>query len=843
MNLKVRRGTLLGSTIAAALGVAGVLAPPATAMSSGSGPLSPRLAELVKPSVRSKSAAKQAAMLSVAPSGPGSLLRQGDRLLVDVRFERGAAGSLEALRAAGGRIVTVSRRYQTVTVAAAPASLRAVAAVPRVQGVTEILAPVVYAAGSATSALPSATTCEGGAAVSEGVGQLHVGEARQEFGVNGSGVTVGALSDSFNTANKTVTGDQPIATHAAEDEASGDLPGPANPCSGEQTPVRVLEDYAAGPGEEESSDEGRAMLQTVHDVAPDASLAFATAYGGEEFFAHNIERLAMPVSAGGAGAQVITDDVAYFEEPFFQDGPVAGAINRVTSTGIEYFTAAGNDNIFDAMGREIASWEAPRFRDSGSCPAALAANPELGDPTHCMQFGSSPTDNTFGITVGAGASLTVDLQWAEPWYGVHTDLDAFLLNSAGKPIEEEIEPGKDVPVGSYGDNITTQKPVEVFQWENNSESSQEVELAINHCFGKLCNEQAEETLMPRLKFALLENGGGVSGTQYPTSSEGDTVGPTIFGHRGAASAITVGAERFDDDSAPEEYSSRGPVTHYFGPVSGTTPAPELPAPETIAKPNLVATDCGVTTFFASFEEGVWRYCGTSAAAPHAAGVAALMLQANPSLTVAQGRAALAATAQPVGTFGPNAVGAGLVDAFGAVARVALPPTITFTQTPKAISRDRRPTIAFSANRPVGFSCSLDGSAPQACSSPYIPSTPLAEGRQRFEVSGADIAGHVGSSSVSFAVETKPPKAFFAKHPLKLIRTHKRKARETFRFASNQSGVTFICAVDRGRFHRCGAKLSRWFGSGKHAVRVKARDAAGNVDPTPAVFRFRVVQVS
>jgi hypothetical protein len=841
MNRKMGRGSRLGWTIAAALGVAGVLAAPAAAMSSGSGPLSPRLAELVKPSVRSKSPAKQAAMLSVAPSGPGSLLREGDRVLVNVRFERGAAASLEALRAAGGRIVTASRRYQTVTVAAAPASLRAVAAVPRVQGVTEILAPIVYAAGSATSALTSATTCEGGAAVSEGVGQLHVGEARQEFGVNGSGVTVGALLDSFNTATKATTGEQPIATHAAEDEASGDLPGPANPCSGQQTPVRVLEDYAAGPGEEESTDEGRAMLQTVHDVAPDASLAFATAFGGEEAFAHNIERLAKPVSAGGAGAQVIADDVAYFEEPFFQDGPVAGAINRVTSTGVEYFTAAGNDNIFDAMGREIASWEAPAFRDSGSCPAVLSSKPELGDPTHCMQFGSSPTDNTFGITVEAGATLTVDLQWAEPWYGVRTDLDAFLLNSAGEPIEEEVGPGESVPVGGYGDNIKTQKPVEVFQWENKTHSSQEVELAINHCFGT-CNPEASETLTPRLKFALLENGGGVTETQYPTSSEGSTVGPTIFGHSGAASAVTVGAERFDDDSAPEAYSSRGPVTHYFGPVSGTTPAPELPAPETISKPNLVATDCAVTTFFASLEEGVWRYCGTSAAAPHAAGVAALMLQSNPSLTVAQARAALAATAQPVGTFGPNAVGSGLVDAFGAVARVALPPTITFTQTPEAVSRNRSPTIAFTANRPVGFLCSLDGSAPQACSSPYTPA-PLAEGRHRFEVSGADIAGHVGSSSVSFAVEAKPPDTFFARHPHKLIRTHKGKVRETFRFASNQSGVTFICAVDRGRFHRCGAKLSRWFGSGKHAVRVKARDAAGNVDPTPAVFRFRVVRAS
>ncbi len=836
MILRVGRGRLLGWSIAAALGAAGVLAAPATAMSSGS--LSPRLAELAKSSVRSKPPAKQAAMLSVAPSGPGSLLREGDRVLVNVRFGRGAAAGLEALRAAGGRIVTVSRRYQTVTVAAAPASLRAVAAVPRVQGVSEILSPIVYAAGGATSALSSTTTCEGGAAVSEGVGQLHVGEARQEFGVNGSGVTVGALSDSFNTATMAVTGNQAIATHAAEDEASGDLPGPVNPCSGQQTPVRVLEDFAGGSEEEETTDEGRAMLQTVHDVAPGASLAFATAYGGEDAFAQNIERLAKPVSAGGAGAKVIADDVAYFEEPFFQDGPVADAISRVTAAGVDYFTAAGNDNLLDATGREIGSWEAPEFHDSGSCPKALEAITEVGSPTHCMQFGSNPADNTFGITVKRGATLTVDLQWAEPWNGVHTDLDAFLLNSAGEPIKEE---GGEV-VGSYGDNIKTQKPVEVFQWENKTKSTQEVELAINHCFGELCNEKAEETLMPRLKLALLENGGGVSETQYPTSTGGDTVGPTIFGHSGAASAITVGAERFDDSSAPEEYSSRGPVTHYFGPASGPAPAPELPAPETVSKPDVVATDCGVTTFFASFEEGVWRYCGTSAAAPHAAGVAALMLQSNPSLTVAQARSALAATAQPVGTFGPNAVGAGLVDAFGAVARIALPPTITITGPPQAVSPNRRPTIAFTANRPVGFSCSLDGSVPQACTSPFVPATPLVDGNHRFEVSGADIAGHIGSSAVSFTVNTNRPDTFFVKHPHKLIATHKRRVRETFRFGSNESGVTFICRVDRGRFHRCRVRFSRWFGIGKHTIQVKARDSAGNLDPSPAIFHFRVKRV-
>ena len=493
MKLRAGRGSLLGWSIAAALGAAGVLAAPATAMSSGSGTLSPRLAELAKPSVRARPPAKQAAMLSVAPSGPGSLLREGDRVLVNVRFERGAAASLEALRAAGGRIVTVSRRYQTVTVAAAPASLRAVAAVPGVQGVTEILAPIVYGADGAASALPSATTCEGGSAVSEGVGQLHVGEARQEFGVNGSGVTVGALSDSFNTATKAVTGNQPIATHAAEDEASGDLPGAANPCAGQQTPVRVIEDYAGVSGEEESTDEGRAMLQTAHDVAPGASLAFATAFPSEEAFARNIERLAKPVSEGGAGAQVIADDVAYFEEPFFQDGPVAGAISRVTAAGVEYFTAAGNDNLLDAMGREIASWEAPEFRDSGMCPEALKAITRLGgDALYAIRVQTGPKTPLASRSkeVPPSPSTCSGRNLGTASRQIST---CILLNKKGEPIEEE----KNVPVGSYGDNIDvkggTGKPVEVFQWENKTKSTQEVELAINHCLGEPCNKEAKET--------------------------------------------------------------------------------------------------------------------------------------------------------------------------------------------------------------------------------------------------------------------------------------------------------------------------------------------------------------
>src|SRR6202023_2448560 len=97
------------------------------------------------------------------------------------------------------------------------------------------------------------------------------------------------------------------------------------------------------PTQQPFGDEGRAMLQIVHDVAPGASLAFYTADNGEADFAAGIGKLAAAVSAGGAGARVIADDVGYFDEPFFQDGIVAQAIDAAEANGVAYFSSAGND--------------------------------------------------------------------------------------------------------------------------------------------------------------------------------------------------------------------------------------------------------------------------------------------------------------------------------------------------------------------------------------------------------------------------------------------------------------------------------------------------------------------
>ena len=101
---------------------------------------------------------------------------------------------------------------------------------------------------------------------------------------------MGILSDSFDVATEAADGSGPVATHAKADVISGDLTGPSGTCIGQQAAVKVLAEGPAGVGE----DEGRAMLQIVHDVAPHASLAFATAFDSEESFAHNIEALARP---------------------------------------------------------------------------------------------------------------------------------------------------------------------------------------------------------------------------------------------------------------------------------------------------------------------------------------------------------------------------------------------------------------------------------------------------------------------------------------------------------------------------------------------------------------------
>jgi hypothetical protein len=721
--------------------------------SAAAGTLSAPLKELAEPAVSAQPAAAQARNLGLPAEGPGSLVRDGGRVLVTARIVAGVTAAFAQLRQAGARVVSSSAETETATLSVPPPRLPELAADPGVRAVWQVRAPLVYTSGG---------QCEGGAAISEGLAQLQVDDARAAFELRGSGETIGVLSDSYDVAE--------AATTARGDLLSGDLPGPAGTCSGQQLPVDVL---AEGPAD--GGDEGRAMLQIVHDLAPHADLAFATAFESEESFAQNIEALARPVSEGGAGAGVIADDVAWFEEPFFQDGPIAAAVNKVTADGITYLSAAGNDNLFDGSGNRIASWEAPSFRDSGDCPAPLA------NGSHCMDFNpGGGSDDTFGITVDPHETLTVDLQWAEPWNGVATNLDAYLLSGSGAQVLTK----------STEANLSTQRPVEILQWVNGAGSAQTVQLAINRRVGAT----------PRLKFILLQNGGGVRATEYPKSSGGDVVGPAVFGHAGAESAIAVAAVPYDDSTRVERYSSRGPVTHLFGPVEGSVPALPFGVPQVIPKPDLAATDCGVTTFFAFLQAGRWRFCGTSAAAPHAAAVAALVRQAKPTLPSQQVRGTLEETAAPVGSFPADAAGAGLVDAFAAIS--SLPGPVEGGDGPSE-PVPALETTSGSAGVQTPPQSSPPATEPLPTPTPAIPTTTI------------------------------------LKRPAALVRTGTRSVRLVFRFGSDQAGATFLCKVDRRPYRDCAARFVRRYRLGRHLLKVRAKGRTGALDPTPAVVRFRV----
>src|SRR3954449_8881240 len=215
----VRRAALItgGASTALAMGlllpgIAGA-GPTLTKSPPGAAPagaLSVRLATLAGPDLRSASAARQADRLSLPARGAGSLMRAGSDFVVDVRAHNTSDRLRRGLRASGARILAVSGRYRTVTVAVAANDLRRVAAVPGVQAVTEELTPMTSGTSPGGGAVTSATCT--GSRTSEGDVQLQASAARDSYGVSGAGVKVGVLSDSFDR-------DISAPTHASNDVA------------------------------------------------------------------------------------------------------------------------------------------------------------------------------------------------------------------------------------------------------------------------------------------------------------------------------------------------------------------------------------------------------------------------------------------------------------------------------------------------------------------------------------------------------------------------------------------------------------------------------------------------
>ncbi|MCL5996833.1 MAG: S8 family serine peptidase [Chloroflexi bacterium] len=605
-------------------------------VSKSSGKLTSRLEALAQsPTLRSADAQTQAQILSLPAQGPGSLLKDDrGRLLVYIRTGDLSASNLQTLANAGATVVHVAQAYGVMTALVDATDLNTLAGLQSVQSIQEEYTPgytgqPIHVEPQQVNDRNTNAPQACGAQTSEGDTQLNAATARTNHSVDGSGVKVGVLSDSYDRKATAVT-------HAANDIASGDLPGAGNPCS-HLTAVSVIsESISTSVG-----DEGRAMLQIVHDLVPGATLGFASAWNGLYQFADNIRNLRT------WGANVIVDDIYYYAEPLFQDGPVAVAISDVVGLGAMYFTSAGNHNYLLGT-NNIGSYEAPAYRPT-TCPTGLPAY-----ETSCHDFNpGAGVDNASSVTLASGGYLLLTFQWAQPWFGVATDLDIYVLDSSNTAVAY-----------SESNNLTTQRPFEILDVQNSTGSTQTYRIVIGRYTAGGGN-----TGTPRIKYILDQSSSGVQSVEYPASSGGDIVGPTVGGHSASPHALSVAAAPYNNDNAPESFSSLGPAAHYFGPVIGATPATAI-SPLALQQPDFTATDGGCNTFFGSFSSGCYRFYGTSAAAPHAAAVAALMKQKANQMSIALNQSnvkmVLQSTARTMSGGTINSVGAGLIDADAAV---------------------------------------------------------------------------------------------------------------------------------------------------------------------------------
>lgn len=481
-----------------------------------------------------------------------------------------------------------------------------------------------------------------GSITSQGDIALRSEAARVVFGTDGTDVAVGVLSDSYDALGG-----------AAADVASGDLPLGGVPVINGESPYCGVLIFCI--------DEGRAMLQIVHDIAPAADLLFANALGGIAAYATAIEDLA------AAGADVLVDDLMYLNEPWFQDGVVAQAVDAVASSGIAYFSAAGN------AGR--ASMETS-FNDSGVIFCIEFFEP-LGDCDPIYErvgrmhdFDAGPGVDLYqGVTVPVNTVLTVAMQWDQPFGGPgpDTDHDIVLLDETGG-IYFEL---------SANDNVSIGESWEVLQFENHEVLGYGDKFSLIITYDDVDSRGPGATLLKTIIF------GSASFEEHSTNSS------TLVGHANADGAQAVGAAFFAETP---EYGVSPPLTQPYSSAGGVpilfnTNGIRLAEAELRAKPEITATDGVNTTFFFSDSygnDGIDDFFGTSAAAPHAAGVAALMLDVNPGATPQQLLSALQTSAIDMDAVGfDHDSGAGLIQADAAISALLasggnIPPDASFS---------------------------------------------------------------------------------------------------------------------------------------------------------------------
>jgi len=580
--------------------------------------------------------------------------------------------------------------------------------------------------------------------------------------LTGAGVTVGVLSDSFNcmaTYEQSGSGVPAsgyngyarfgfTATYATDQQPSTSQ-GAALPAG-----VKVIKEASClnygAPYQSPFGDEGRAILQIVHAIAPGAGLAFYTAVNSQADFANGIEQLA------AAGAKVIDDDVGYPDEPFFQDGLIAQAINTVAAQGVVYFSSAGNDGI------NAYENTAPTFPVAGT---GAQSNEKL------LNFDQSGATSTTSLSLSIpamypGEFIYLVVGWDQPYVtgapnsgGATSSID-MCVTGAGSDLvtDNNSYPNQ---VSCTGGSALGKDPVQLLIIGNPaSAASATAATTVNLTIGLMNGT----TVPGRVKFQLADNGAGAK-----INATFATGAPTIQGHSMAATGAAVGAAAFYQTTqcgattvTLHSYSSEG-----GDPILFDTSGNRLATPDVRAKPDFVGPDGADNTILgatlaqsgrqdtsavAGCEDNTSfpNFFGTSASAPHAAAAAALMLQANPALTSAQIFQALQNSALPMTRRNSNASGYDYDDGHGFLqvnmAFQQLPAAApVITVNPASVAVGSAATLTWNAINANGCTASGSWSGSQAASGTQSV-TPTAAGTNTYTLTCATASGNMSSSA-------------------------------------------------------------------------------------------------
>jgi hypothetical protein len=433
------------------------------------------------------------------------------------------------------------------------------------------------------------STTHQGSYVSSADELLQARLARQLHNIDGDGVKVGVISDG--------------AVSWEQAQLSGDLPFiTVNPSLG-----------TFG-----NADEGTAMLEIVHDIAPGADLFFSgiMPIAGQPAGPFSDGMLNAVQWMVDQGVDVIIDDLNYFAEPHFDLGVIATGIRQILANApreVVYVSSAGNDNqVFHSeVFRGITNYVVP----------AGSVIPAGSYKAHNFTERSFGGDMDVLLTPAPSKtrSYTIAVQWSDP-AGAPIPANTLTLLQLDSLTGQVV--AISTPEAGRARAVLNTVP----------ETDGDVRLALVSLTGNPA---------PNLRFSLV----------FDVDQRIDNVTPVIdamglivsqpngaiWAQRALSEVITVGALDTSDPSRVADYSSRGPA--FLRQIFGGTVATNVL--------DVVGVDGQAVSGVGGFGT---PFFGTSSISPQVGAVAALLLDAFPNATAAQIQQALIDSA---GNIGPN----------------------------------------------------------------------------------------------------------------------------------------------------------------------------------------------